>query len=301
MVGELVSAAGDAAIVAFAMGGMGPNHSDVPSMVLLAELLFRDAFGHSLLTLPPEWTAAPSSVPILAEEDDWSTSSQDWVPMHTEKEEPRSSGPLLSLARGLPVPIKAVLKAVRAARAEWRAHKAPVGRWPLDWQPAERYRTYWSRMPAFVLPSFYDGRVRINLRGRERRGIVELSQYEETCRTVETLLHECRDPRTGEPAVDAIERPWTRNPLALTTTEADLLVAWRGAVAALEHPRLGLIGPVPFRRTGGHTGPHGMAYIAAPGLEPGDHGVRSAFDVVPTIVRLLGGEPPAHMSGKSLL
>jgi hypothetical protein len=44
-----------------------------------------------------------------------------------------------------------------------------------------------------------------------------------------------------------------------------------------------------------------MAYVVAPGLEPGDRGVRSAFDVVPTIVRLLGDQPPAHISGKSLL
>jgi arylsulfatase A-like enzyme len=44
-----------------------------------------------------------------------------------------------------------------------------------------------------------------------------------------------------------------------------------------------------------------VAYVLAPGLEPGDRGVHSAFDVVPTIVKLLGHEPPAHMSGKSLL
>jgi len=121
------------------------------------------------------------------------------------------------------------------------------------------------------------------------------------CRALESLLFECRNPRTGEPVVDFIERPWTRNPLALTSSEADLLVVWRGVVAAFEHPRLGLIGPLPLRRTGGHTGPHGMAYIAAPGLEPADRGVRSAFDMVPAIVRLLGDEPPAHMSGTSLL
>ena len=56
-------------------------------------------------------------------------------------------------------------------------------------------------MSAFALPSFLDGRIRINLRGRERDGIVELSQYEEICRSLETLLGECRDPRTGEAAV----------------------------------------------------------------------------------------------------
>ena len=78
------------------------------------------------------------------------------------------------------------------------------------------------------------------------------------------------------------------------------MVIWRGVVTALEHPRLGLIGPVPLRRTGGHTGPHGMAYLAGTSLEPGDHGVRSSFDVVPTIARLLGVEPP-RVSGQSLL
>ena len=77
-------------------------------------------------------------------------------------------------------------------------------------------------MPAFALPSFYDGRIRINLRGRERHGIVDPSRYEETCRDLETLLRECRDPRTGEPVVDSFERASTRDPLCLTGSEADL-------------------------------------------------------------------------------
>jgi predicted AlkP superfamily phosphohydrolase/phosphomutase len=140
-------------------------------------------------------------------------------------------------------------------------------------------------MPAFALPSFYDGRIRVNLAGRERDGMVPLSRYEETLRELETLLRECRNPRTGEPVVEFFERASTRDPLALSSSEADLLVIWRGVVAAIEHPRLGLIGPVPLRRTGGHTGPHGMAFVAAPGkgVEPGDRGVRSSFDVVPTL------------------
>ena len=70
---------------------------------------------------------------------------------------------------------------------------------------------------------------------------------------------------------------------------------------AVEHPRLGLIGPAALRRTGGHTGRHGMAYVVAPGLAPGDRGVRSAFDVVPAMAELLGRQPPAGLSGISLL
>ncbi|MEX2220718.1 MAG: hypothetical protein WEG40_02875 [Candidatus Rokuibacteriota bacterium] len=293
LLGDLMAAERNAALVAFNMGGMGSNYSDVPSMVLLPELLYRHAFGRSLLTLRPEWVAAPGSVPILAEGELWTRSNEAWVP-------PIAS-PLLPLGRRLPRPVRGVLKGVRAAVADWRSRGGPTARLELHWQPALRYRRHWPRMPAFALPSFYDGRIRINLRGRERHGMVEPSRYEATCREIETILRECRNPRTGEPVVDSIERGWTRDPLALTGSEADLLVVWHGVVAALEHPRLGLIGPVPLRRTGGHTGRYGMAYVRAPGLEPGDRGVRSAFDVVPTIVSLLGDQPPAHMSGKSLL
>jgi predicted AlkP superfamily phosphohydrolase/phosphomutase len=297
MVGELARVAGDAVIVAFAMGGMGPNHSDAQSMVLLPELLYRHAFGRPLLSVPSAWTTAPGGLPLLDETQSWATASAAWVPAPP----PPAPGSLRSLARRLPTPIRSVLRGARAAAATWRSPVARSARLDLHWQPALRYRHHWPRMPAFALPSFYDGRIRINLRGRERAGVVEPSRYEETCRALEKLLRECRDPRTGEPAVDSIERAWTRNPLALTGSEADLLVVWRGVAAALEHPRLGLIGPVALRRTGGHTGRHGMAYIVAPGLEPGDRGVRSAFDVVPTMVELLGQRPSRPMSGTSLL
>jgi predicted AlkP superfamily phosphohydrolase/phosphomutase len=188
-----------------------------------------------------------------------------------------------------------------AARAERRSKLPSPLRLNLHWQPAQRYRDHWPRMPAFALPSFYDGRIRVNLRGRERNGIVEPSDYETTCRGIEDLVRECRDGRTGEPAVEAVERASTRNPLALAGSEADLVVVWRGITAALAHPRLGLIGPMPLRRTGGHTGRNGVAYVAAPGLAPGDRGVRSSFDVAPTLVELLGCPPVSGMCGKSLL
>lgn len=301
MVGELMSAAGDAAVVAFNMGGMGPNRSDVPSMVLLPELLYRHAFGRPLLTLPWEWTAAPSSVPVLDAEDSWSDVSATWVPRPAEQPDSPVSGALLSLARRLPLPVRGALKGVRAAVLDWRSDGSPLYRGDLHWQPAQHYRHHWPRMPAFALPSFYDGSIRINLRGRERHGMVEPSDYEQTCHGLDALLRECRNPRTGEPVVESIERARTGNPLALTGSEADLLVVWRGVITALEHPRLGLLGPVPLRRTGGHTGRYGMAYVMAPGFEPGDRGVRSAFDLVPTVVRLLGDPPSARLSGKSFL
>jgi hypothetical protein len=299
MVGELVHSAGDAAVVAFTMGGMGANHSDVPSMVLLPELLYRHAFGRSLLTVPPAWTSAPDAVPILDEDDSWGVASGTWLPDATPSRGGLFGG-LRALAKTQPL-LSAAVKGVRVGVAEWRAAGAPTPIRDLHWQPARRYAPYWPQMPAFALPSYYDGRIRLNLRGRERDGMVDPSRYEETCRSLEALLGQCRNPLTGEPAVESIERAATRDPLALSSSESDLLVIWRGVATALEHPRLGLIGPVPLRRTGGHTGRHGVAYLAAPGLAPGDRGVRSSFDVVPAIVELLGCPPLPGLSGTSLL
>jgi hypothetical protein len=58
---------------------------------------------------------------------------------------------------------------------------------------------------------------------------------------------------------------------------------------------------VPYRRTGGHTGPYGFASVSAPGVIPGEHGVRPAFDVAPTIVDLLGAPPVDGLSGATFL
>ena len=301
MVGELIARADGAAIVAFAMGGMGPNYSDVPSMVLLPELLYRHAFGEPLLRIPAEWSSAPAGLPMLDGEERWSRASRAWVPEPDAEPGSAVSERLRSIARGLPEPVKAPVRSfLKGFRSGLSAGAHGVPR-TQPGQPAVRYRRHWPRMRAFALPSFYDGRIRINLEGRERHGLVHPSRYDETCREIEELLRECRNPRTGEPMVEFIERASTRDPLKLSGSEADLIVVWRGVAAALEHPRLGLIGPVPLRRTGGHTGPHGVAYLAATGLEAGDYGVRSSFDVAPTIATLLGLEPRSRMSGTSLL
>lgn len=300
MVGDLTRVAGDAVVVAFAMGGMGPNRSDIQSMALLPELLYRHAFGRPLLAVRPEWAAAPDRIPILDEGESWEAASATLVAAPARRRAADPSG-LTRLARRLPSPVRGVLRGARAALAGWRAHGSRRARQQVLWQPARRYQPCWSRMPAFALPSYYDGRIRLNVRGRERHGMVEPSDYDAMCKELETLLHECRDPRTGNPVVDFIERASTRDPLAVANSEADLIVVWRDVTVAFEHPRLGVVGPVPLRRTGGHTGRHGMAWVAGAGLEPGDRGVRSSFDVLPTIAELLGRRVPPDTSGTTLL
>ena len=94
--------------------------------------------------------------------------------------------------------------------------------------------------------------------------------------------------------------PLHDSPFDLPASGADMYVNWKGSPLCLEHPQLGRVGPVPFRRTGGHTGLYGMAYLKSENFAPGDYGIRSSFDVVPTLFDLLNEPLPEKITGQSL-
>lgn len=264
MLGELREALPGADFLVCSMHGMGPNVSDVASMLLLPELLFRDAFGASAFEPDPGWPLE-AGVPRLPAGADWSEAVNARI---------RLPGPL-------------AVEDANAADGN------------LRWLPADRYRPAWPRMDAFAIPSLYDGRIRVNLAGRERQGRVTPADYEACCRRLVELLSECRDPRSGRPIVDHVRRCEPADPLDVDPSDCDLKVRWSHTVLGLEHPRLGTIGPVPCRRTGGHRGP-GIAWLDARGVAPGDHGRASSFDIVPTVLARLGLPPAASPSGRAL-
>jgi predicted AlkP superfamily phosphohydrolase/phosphomutase len=285
MIGDLAAAFDGAGLVVFNMHGMGPNQSDIPGMVLLPELLYRRAFGTPFFQGPEAWATAPDGVPEPAESDEWLIETPDTSDVIDR---------MISFAdRQVPRPIRNLIQI--DAWKSWQQRRSP-----LPWMPAARYRPFWRRMPAFALPSYYDGSIRINLARRERAGIVPIHAYESECQKIVDALESCRDPFTGAAVVDEITSYGDNDPLALHQTQGDLIVVWKGAPLAFEHPDYGRIGPVPYRRTGGHTGSQGMAYIKSNGLAPGDYGMRSSFDVVPTLFELLHQPVPAEITGSRL-
>jgi predicted AlkP superfamily phosphohydrolase/phosphomutase len=284
LVGELADAFPDAALVVFSMGGMGANHSDTASMALLPELMYRRAFGRSLLRQPDNGEDTTAS-PLLGERQDWSEA--------VRANFPADAPPSILSRLGSATRRRLVRQTVPPE--ESYLHRS------VGWIPAMHYRPHWHSMDAFALPSYYDGRIRINLSGREAHGRVPASEYGAQCDEIETLLRACRDPATGKEVVQHVERVEGRDPLTLEPTESDMVIVWKGTFCALEHPTLGRVGPIPFRRPGGHTGPFGLAYVGNAGLEAGDRGVRSSFDVVPTLFELLGEATPDGLSGTSLL
>ncbi len=268
----------EARIVAFTPHGMGPNKADVPSMLLLPELLFRDAFGRPYFK-EPDWRSTPDGVPLIEPDGSWQQQISGGFPV--------SVGPLGRWGDRIGRLIRRFVSRQAAPEAS------------LDWMPASRYKGFWPQMPAFALPAYYDGRIRINLIGRERRGRVAADRYDELCEHVENLIRDCRDAITGEPLSATFLRA-PRDKFDLTPSEADLVVVWDGSPLGLIHPRLGRIGPIPYRRTGGHTGGHGVAYFSdSAGLE--DVRQMSAFDLVPTMLQMARHPPVQGISGRGVL
>ena len=227
-------------------------------MVLLPEILYRKAFGRPLMQCRKDWESAPGGIPVLSDRDNWSRDVNALIP-------PRKTamGTVRSaISRVVPESVKRHLRAVKGGTDEQNGRSLRLS---LGWMPATHYQPYWSDMPAFALPSFYDGRIRVNLIGREHRGKVRAADYDAVCDDLEGLLRDCRDPCSGEGVVDFIERPDAgRDPLRMGPTEADLVVVWRGSLA-IDHPLLGRIGPIPFRRTGGQPSVR-MAYLCGAGI-----------------------------------
>lgn len=151
-------------------------------------------------------------------------------------------------------------------------------------------------MRAFALPSYHHGRIRVNLEGREVNGIVSIDEYDAVLCEIEELLSTCRESRTGRPIVREFVRVGG-DPLVRGDDDVDLVVHWADDVLGISHPDLGTIGPLPPRRTGGHVSPFGRCMIVGPDVQPGDIGVRSSFDVVPTILSLVGSRSARPISG----
>jgi predicted AlkP superfamily phosphohydrolase/phosphomutase len=292
------------ALLVFALHGMTVNDADLPSQVLLPELLYRLQRGRSRLRDldQQKWRRAghPPVVPRSAVT--WKQHlDARWKGARPGRSRFRRLG-----RRFLPnALLDARQRRTERGRSMVRSESATTdetdrGHRKLDGSVPSWYREAWPELRAFALPTFSDAQVRINLQGRERGGVVPLDEYGRFRSQVETWVGSCRDARTGRPAVDDVCSNGPHDPLDPEGPDADLVVRWAPGVDAIVHPDVGTIGPHPFRRTGGHT-PHGFAWLSGPGIEPGEHGERMARDVPPTILTLLGHPVPHDIHGTPLL
>jgi predicted AlkP superfamily phosphohydrolase/phosphomutase len=294
-IGRIAEAAPkDARIVVFSDHGMESNTTDIPSTVFLPELLYRLAYPGKFGLA--KGTPATTPPPVMRPD-----AKRSWR----------------STLYGLKHDRNPVTRWLRQHMATDRFHYSIEKRLgmnsvplcpddcPLGAQPPMWYHPAWAGMKAFALPSFSEGYVRLNVRGREERGIVNRADYEAVCEETSAELLRLTDARTGKPAVKRVVRTRVGPDGPATDGErpsdADLIVVWDGVpIDVVDHPTAGRIGPVPFKRSGSHVH-RGFLMAAGPGISAGARLAEAhALDIPPTVLTLLGTDIPAHFDGKAL-
>jgi predicted AlkP superfamily phosphohydrolase/phosphomutase len=163
--------------------------------------------------------------------------------------------------------------------------------------------TDWSRTKAFALPADLEGCIRINLRGREPRGIVEPgSHYDDVCDELTERLQELVNPATGREAVGRVCRIDRLFPGERCSHLPDLTVVWNdeAEIREVHSNRLGLVSEGPNDPRSGTHRPESLLAVRGPRCRPGRLGRGHIADLAPTVLAQLGITPPAETDGRPL-
>ncbi len=198
----------------------------------------------------------------------------------------------------------------RLVPEHWRARsKEHFPQWLKD-RLTVHWRTpgsSWANTSAFVAFCDLDGFIRINLRGREREGIVDPADFRALCDRIVDGLGTFRDGDTGEPLVALVDRGaeiFGEGPMRHHMP--DLVVRWveTPAIAhrTIVSDRHGWIPwPTPGRHPAGRAGNHRRPgfLIAAGGAFDGATLPPTAriIDLAPHRTRPARGESATHLSG----
>ncbi|MEL6468414.1 MAG: alkaline phosphatase family protein [Cyanobacteria bacterium J06623_4] len=296
--GEIINAAPpDTKIVVFSVHGSGNNTTDVPSMFMLGEFLYRWNFPGEALIANGDPHKAPPKPLLNPKRKTWT--GEIWQ----LREDPNIIR--RTLRRSLPSKthkhidrfMGSIMTPDLASSQKLQEEKDP-----FFWQPVNWYKPFWPKMKAFALPSFSEGYIRINLKGREPEGIVDPADYDALCDELTEDLMKIVNPRNGKPVVKQVIRPRKsgddRDP---KNPGADLVVEWADTPAdVIDHEKCGRIGPVPYRRTGSHRA-RGFITIKSEDIPAGTTLPEGrSIDVGPTILSLMDAPVPKSCHGKPI-
>jgi len=170
----------------------------------------------------------------------------------------------------------------------------------------------WDTTRYFPLPMDYAGYVRINVRGREPQGIVDPgAEYRGISRELEDAFLSFKDIESGEPIVKKVYHMDDLGPEDAPFRHflPDLVITWGNVSAihssAIVSDKYGEMrwdnrGKLPSGRSGNHQN-SGWFIAAGEGIRPGSvaHGY-GIVDLVPTVFRWLGAEPPEDFQGQPI-
>jgi predicted AlkP superfamily phosphohydrolase/phosphomutase len=295
-IGDLIAVAPpDTRVVIFSDHGMETNSTDVPSMVLLPELMYRLSFPGTYGLARGKTGTKPQPVMRMP-------ASRSWRSVLWGLKEDQNP-----ITRWLRRTLPTTFFHYAIERRLGIGDTVPLcpDDCTLGAQPPMWYHPAWPQMKAFALPSFSEGYVRINVAGRDTQGIVDAADYDAACDEVTRALEALRNPRTGSSAVTKVMRTrrtaFQESVAGERLPDADLIVLWRAEpIDVVDHPILERIGPVPFKRAGSHVH-RGFLMARGTGITPGTRlPEHHALDVAPTILTLLGAPAPSHFEGQPI-
>jgi len=171
-------------------------------------------------------------------------------------------------------------------------------------------RIDWGSIPVVVLDADLHGYLRINLKGREKKGsVLPGKAFETICNDLEKGIKTFVDEDSGEPIVDSVIL--SKSQFGKGSKHhllPDVIVCWSDTPAAIHRrivsPRFGSIDwPTPGRNPSGRSGNHrGEGFLIANGPKIFNESIPKAniLDLAPSICRLLGVSPIDGMTGQVL-
>ena len=284
----------DAYVLCFSVHGMAANFTDLLSMAILPELLYRHSFPGKVALTAGKVGTTPGPVTTKPIRNSWA--GEIW----SQVDEPNPIKKLWYTWTH-----KKFLRASKSGLLSPYSLLDPPIEQELDmaWMPSMWYWSLWPKMKAFALPAFTNGHIRINLKGRDRDGIVEPEEYNLLCEEITELLYDLKDGRTGKPVIKHVAKtrkfPTDDDP---KLPDADLVVLWdKPATDVVDSSQLGRVGPLTHCRAGGHRG-EGFLMAKGPGIVPGsDLPKGEVVDLPPTILNLMNAPLPDYFEGKPLI
>lgn len=149
----------------------------------------------------------------------------------------------------------------------------------------------WQRTRAFSLPTDRNSYIRLNLQGREPRGIVPAQAYDAELRAIEQALLALINPKTGRAAVDETFRVRERFPGEHQDDLPDLAVRWsaEAPIDEVVSPSLGRISRSARELRSGNHREEGFLLARGPAFKSGaslQHG--DVLQIAPTLLCLHG-------------
>ncbi len=183
-----------------------------------------------------------------------------------------------------------------------RLHRLALRLTGRDFEPLDHWVDSSQRFFSVALLPIYGG-IRLNLEGREPRGLVGVAEKETVLAKLEKDLRSLRDVDTGVPLVTAVERAVDHYASEPDIGLPDLIIEW----AHLEHQVRGstsdtlgtIMADIENLRPGNHL-PDGHIIFTGPRINAQEGSPVDSDRLVPTIAKLLGTSFPG-ITGESMV